>query len=84
MIYACLHVAVRNTGEITELAGCDRLTISPALLQQLHDMKVDVPAKLSPARAAEACTEPQVHFDEAGFRWALNEVRRIVSLCAWP
>jgi transaldolase len=68
-----LCCAVRNTGEIAELAGCDRLTISPALLESLQSSSTPVPAKLTVAAAADACKEQQVHFDEAAFRWALNE-----------
>jgi len=60
-------------GEITELAGCDRLTISPALLEQLQKSNTPVPTKLSPEASAALCTDAAVHFDEAGFRWALNE-----------
>lgn len=60
--------AVRNTGEITALAGCDRLTIGPSLLEQLAASTAAVPQKLSAAAAAEACKEEKVHFDEAAFR----------------
>lgn len=68
-----MGASFRNTGEITELAGCDRLTIAPALLAQLAESHAAVPVKLTVAGAAEACKEAQVHFDEKGFRWALNE-----------
>lgn len=68
-----MGASFRNTGEITELAGCDRLTISPALLEKLAGASEPVPRKLDPQAAAAACTQAQVHFDEAGFRWALNE-----------
>ena len=40
-----LGASFRNTGEVLALAGCDLLTISPALLSQLDDMKDDVPVK---------------------------------------
>lgn len=68
-----MGASFRNTGEIIELAGCDRLTIGPALLQQLSDSKDAVEARLTAATAGEKCTEEQVHFNEASFRWALNE-----------
>lgn len=68
-----MGASFRNTSEITELAGCDRLTISPALLGQLAASQEPVPRKLSPEEAAKACTEPKVHFDESAFRFALNE-----------
>jgi transaldolase len=56
-----------------ELAGCDRLTISPALLEKLAASSEAVEPKLVPGRAAAECTEPKVSFDESAFRWALNE-----------
>lgn len=68
-----MGASFRNVGEITELAGCDRLTISPALLEQLQKSDTPVPTKLSPEASAALCTDAAVHFDEAGFRWALNE-----------
>lgn len=68
-----MGASFRNAGEITELAGCDRLTISPALLEQLSKSTESVPVKLSPATAAEACKIEQVHYTEPSFRWALNE-----------
>jgi transaldolase len=68
-----MGASFRSTGEVTELAGCDKLTISPALLSQLAASSDPVPRKLSPEAAAQACAEPRVHFDEAAFRFALNE-----------
>jgi transaldolase len=68
-----MGASFRNTGEITELAGCDRLTISPALLESLSKSTDPAPAKLSPAAAAAAPALPKVSFDEAAFRWAMNE-----------
>jgi transaldolase len=69
-----MGASFRNTGEITELAGCDRLTISPALLEKLAGSAAPVPRKLDAAAAVAAKADyPEVHYDEAGFRWALNE-----------
>lgn len=65
--------AVRNTSEIHELAGCDRLTISPALLEKLASSSDAVPRKLDPSRSSSVCTDAEVHYDEKAFRWALNE-----------
>jgi transaldolase len=59
-------------GEILELAGCDLLTISPALLEELHNSTGTVTRKLSPERAAD-CEIEKVAFDEKSFRWALND-----------
>lgn len=68
-----MGASFRNVGEVTELAGCDRLTISPALLEQLAKSDAPVAAKLSPVGSAAECTDAAVHYDEAAFRWALNE-----------
>ncbi|KAI8320101.1 transaldolase [Martensiomyces pterosporus] len=68
-----MGASFRNTGEIKELAGCDFLTISPGLLGELQAEEADLPRKLSPEAAVAAEALPKVTFDEAGFRWALNE-----------
>lgn len=68
-----MGASFRNISEITELAGCDRLTISPALLATLAGSTDPVPRKLSPEEAAAACTDPKISLDEAAFRFALNE-----------
>jgi transaldolase len=47
-----MGASFRNIGEITELAGCDLLTISPNLLAQLQETTEDLPRKLDPAKAA--------------------------------
>ncbi len=67
-----MGASFRNVGEILELAGCDLLTISPALLEELHKTAGDVPRKLSAASAA-ACEEPRLSLDESAFRFMLNE-----------
>lgn len=65
-----MGASFRNTGEILELAGCDKLTIGPGLLAQLAAMDAPVPRKLAPGGG---CDTPQVHYDEASFRFAMNE-----------
>lgn len=67
-----MGASFRNRGEILELAGCDLLTIAPALLAELKAATDPVPRKLDPARAA-AADLPRVSFDEQAFRFALNE-----------
>lgn len=67
-----MGASFRNTGEILELAGCDLLTISPALLQELSENDSVVERKLDPANAA-AIDLAQVSRDEKAFRLALNE-----------
>lgn len=53
-----MGASFRNIGEIIELAGCDLLTISPALLAELHETEADLPRKLDPAQAATMEIEP--------------------------
>lgn len=67
-----MGASFRNTGQIVALAGCDLLTISPELLAQLAASDAPVQRALDPAQAKAAAMEP-VNYDEAGFRWALNE-----------
>ena len=67
-----MGASFRNTGEITELAGCDLLTISPKLLDQLQDTPGDLPRKLSD-ESADACADEKVSLNETTFRWELNE-----------
>jgi len=67
-----MGASFRNTGEITELAGCDLLTISPKLLDQLQDTLGDLPRKLSD-ESADACADEKVSLNETTFRWELNE-----------
>jgi len=54
------------------LAGCDYLTISPKLLQELAASNEAFDVKLT-AEAAKAKTIAKVTFDEKSFRWAMNE-----------
>ena len=67
-----MGASFRNKGEILELAGCDLLTISPALLGELAASDEPVVRKLDPAAAASANLE-RVSFDEKKFRLELNE-----------
>ena len=67
-----MGASFRNKGEITELAGCDLLTISPALLGELKASTEPLGRKLDPAAAKAADLKP-VSFDEKGFRLAFNE-----------
>jgi transaldolase len=67
-----MGASFRNIGEILELAGCDLLTISPNLLEELQGMSVEVPRKLDPEAAKDADIE-KIDVSEASFRWLLNE-----------
>ncbi len=66
-----MGASFRNTGEIEMLAGCDRLTISPALLQELQDDTGTLTRQLS----AEGASSPDRlgTVNEGLFRWESNE-----------
>jgi transaldolase len=62
-----MGASFRNMGEITELAGCDLLTIAPNLLAELEAQTGDLPRKLDPKKAA-AKSIPRIDMTEAVFR----------------
>ncbi len=67
-----MGASFRNIGQITALAGCDLLTISPELLAQLAASKTPLPRALD-AQTAHTLDLPRLTYDEAGFRLALNQ-----------
>ena len=67
-----MGASFRNIGQITALAGCDLLTIAPDLLAQLAATEAPL-ARALDAEAAKALDLPAVNYDEAGFRYALNQ-----------
>lgn len=67
-----MGASFRNAGEILELAGCDLLTISPALLAELQQSTAPVTRKLSPETARQSAIE-KISLDEKKFRWLFNE-----------
>eukprot|EP00753_Platysulcus_tardus_P015029 PLAT4726.1.p2 GENE.PLAT4726.1~~PLAT4726.1.p2 ORF type:complete len:328 (-),score=191.75 PLAT4726.1:117-1100(-) len=68
-----MGASFRNTGQLRELAGCDRLTISPKLLGALEESKDELPRKLSPETADAAYDGDKLHLEEKDFRWMMNE-----------
>jgi transaldolase len=66
-----MGASFRNVGQITALAGCDLLTISPELLAELAASSVPLQQALS-AQTAQSMALEHVSFDEANFRLALN------------
>lgn len=66
-----MGASFRNTGEIEALAGCDRLTISPKLLEELEADSGELPRRLSPDEVT--MKQDKVTPDEKTFRWELNE-----------
>jgi transaldolase len=67
-----MGASFRNVGQITALAGCDLLTISPELLAALQASEAPL-ARALDADRARSMDLPTVHHDERQFRWALNE-----------
>lgn len=65
-----MGASFRNTGEIEMLAGCDRLTISPALLEKLEQDTQPLPRVLAPGQAS---VDARISLPESQFRWQLNE-----------
>lgn len=65
-----MGASFRNAGEILALAGCDRLTISPALLEELAESHGQLERCLLPDDAETGSVEP---LGEADFRWQMNE-----------
>jgi transaldolase len=66
-----MGASFRNVGEITELAGCDRLTISPQLLQELDDDFGLLERKLDPQKTGQ-----KIDYSlgaESAFRYELND-----------
>ncbi len=67
-----MGASFRNTGQILELAGCDCLTISPELMEELSKSIDPIERKLAPEKAKSANIE-KLQLDEKKFRWLLNE-----------
>ncbi|KAF6834551.1 Transaldolase 1 [Colletotrichum plurivorum] len=75
-----MGASFRNIGEITELAGCDYLTISPNLLEELLNSDAAVPKKLDAAQASSLDIEKKSYInDESLFRFDFNEEQMAVE-----
>lgn len=66
-----MGASFRNTGQITSLAGCDLLTISPSLLKELQDAEGPLVQKLNADQPD--CDLEKISFDEKAFRFEFNE-----------
>ncbi len=64
-----MGASFRSVLQIKALAGCDRLTIAPQLLNELENDTADLPRVLSPEQATDAAT---IDMDEVTFRWMMN------------
>ena len=67
-----MGASFRNKGEILALAGCDLLTISPGLLNELQSSADPVAERLSESNAM-ASAHTKIHLDESAFRFMHNE-----------
>jgi transaldolase len=67
-----MGASFRNTGQILELVGCDCLTISPELMEELAKSNEPTERKLSPEKAKSANID-RLDLDEQKFRWMLND-----------
>ncbi len=67
-----MGASFRNVNQIIRLAGCDLLTISPELLEQLERTEGVLDRTLDPAKAQES-KDKHLHLDEKTFRWMHNE-----------
>ena len=65
-----MGASFRNTGEIESLAGCDRLTISPGLLEELANDYGELPQMLNSNTGSDIAKPSNT---ESAFRWAMNE-----------
>lgn len=68
-----MGASFRNAGEITELCGCDKITISPSLLQELSKTEGTLTKKLDAATAGEKAEAKLPDFTEADFLFLHNE-----------
>jgi transaldolase len=66
-----MGASFRNSDQIRQLAGCDRLTISPGLMQELADSVEPLERILDPE--SKSSPDAEVHLSEAAFRWGHNE-----------
>jgi transaldolase len=66
-----MGASFRKVEQITNLAGCDLLTISPDLLEKLGQSSADLTPRLTPEEAKASDVE-KIHLDEKGFRWLHN------------
>jgi transaldolase len=67
-----MGASFRKVDQIVRLAGCDLLTISPDLLEQMSQTEGTVTRRLSEERAKTSDAK-QIHLDEKTFRWMHNE-----------
>ncbi len=65
-----MSAGFRNSDQIRQLAGCDRLTISPSLMQELADSELPLAKTLDEKNTTS--DDSKNRLDESGFRWGHN------------
>jgi transaldolase len=73
-----MGASFRKTEQVMLLAGCDLLTISPELLEQMAKTTGEVKRRLA-ADSAQASTDAKIHLDEKTFRWMHNQDQMAVE-----
>ena len=68
-----MGASFRNRGEIIELAGCDRLTIAPKLLDELDRIEIKLERRLDDSKVKNMDIPKEKELDEKLFRWLMNE-----------
>lgn len=76
-----MAASFRNVGEIQQLAGCDNLTISPKLLEELAQLEGPMPQVLNRFDAQEACQDDVCSFVDVVLLY-LRSVKKLVGLIA--
>jgi len=76
-----MGASFRNVEEIISLAGCDKLTISPALLEELSRTSLEFPRALSPDMDTTGAPD-HVVLTEKRFRWMMNQDATATDLLA--
>ena len=74
-----MGASFRSVDQIKQLCGCDRLTISPALLEKLHESQGDVPLRLDREKAASLDIE-EIGASEEEFRYTMNNSKMATDL----
>jgi transaldolase len=73
-----MGASFRRVEQITGLAGCDLLTVSPELLDQMGKTEGEVARRLS-VETANASPDGKIHLDEKAFRWMHNQDQMAVE-----
>jgi transaldolase len=68
-----MAASFRSIGEVLALAGCDRLTIAPTLLEELQNSTSQVITVLDKSDTNNECTDEKITLDESTFRFLMNE-----------